>query len=83
MVETATKFRARLRAMGIEPRRVGPYTWTLKDGADVLATGTSATQEQARTDARAAFDALPPRADGKRRRADLVTHAARVKVGRS
>lgn len=76
--ETRGQFRARLRAMGIEPRRVGPYTWELRDGKTVVAKGESKSQEQARTDARAAMDALP-REPGKRRRLEFVCKAAGIR----
>lgn len=78
--ESRGDFRKRLRAMGIEPRRVGPYTWTLLDGKTVVASGEAETQDAAKTAARAAFDALPPREDGKRRRAELVVKAAAVRT---
>lgn len=75
-------FRSKLKTMGIEPRRVGPYDWKLKDGAEVVASGVAPSQKEASTAARAALAALPPRADGKRRRCEFICTASTVEVGR-
>lgn len=72
---TDQAFRTKLRAMGIDPRKFGPYAWKLVSAGKVVASGEAPTQAEAQTAARAEMAKLGLK------RVEFVCRAAGVKSG--